>query len=428
MKCLISKIWITLIVIFNYFSCYSQWNNIDIENFYWSSYKPSICFLSADTGYIIASNYDTKQSYFYITKDSGLNWSQFDTINNCIIKGIECKYGFNLSYGTNNDEALVIIFENNNFYNKRIFQIPNYKVISEVNVVDPNNAVFYGMNADSIYELGLLTKEFDSIKFTTLKTFGNYPIDKINFFSANQGYYSIQGDLYYMNSNSISQKSSNIIDFDFHSLDSGIVIKTGGQGSVNIYKTNNKGDTWEYSTNAWISFNYVKAVMNSNSSLYIIAYWYSSGGADAYISNINLLNNTIVYFSPISLMANPPDGMDLYFFSKDQGYFVTHLGQLAITLNNGGLTSINELEQVDNPLYLYPNPCKDVLNIEINSTKIYDEKSIVILNTQGQIIKVQDLNFYQNHIKIDISDLDYGIYFLSIQEENSKYYKTFIKF
>ncbi len=96
-------------------------------------------------------------------------------------------------------------------------------------------------------------------------------------------------------------------------------------------------------------------------------------------------------------------------------------------LNAGGvwkiplslITKIGEIEH-DYKLHIYPNPSKDILNIEIDV--IYENSLITLYTITGQKLITQQLK--GNKTKIDISPLKSGIY---IVKYGSKSLSSFVK-
>ena len=89
-----------------------------------------------------------------------------------------------------------------------------------------------------------------------------------------------------------------------------------------------------------------------------------------------------------------------------------------------GISSTNNLES---NIYIYPNPAKETLNIRSELKKGIDLK-IQILNIQGQVVYDQTSYFYANgQVKINVSNLSNGLYFIYIQSHNTQVVKKFIK-
>lgn len=85
------------------------------------------------------------------------------------------------------------------------------------------------------------------------------------------------------------------------------------------------------------------------------------------------------------------------------------------------LLSSGEFSIGDNSFVVYPNPAKDVLNIT-NSNNV-DIKNISITDLNGRVVKSQVASFTQ----INVSDLNAGVYFLTIEASEGKTTKKFIK-
>lgn len=82
-----------------------------------------------------------------------------------------------------------------------------------------------------------------------------------------------------------------------------------------------------------------------------------------------------------------------------------------------GTSSINEMSNFESHS-LYPNPTKDKLNIECN-LKQNTLAQVEVLDIQGKQIKVQEfaMNKGQNHVSIDLSDVQKGIYFVRMTSD-----------
>lgn len=72
---------------------------------------------------------------------------------------------------------------------------------------------------------------------------------------------------------------------------------------------------------------------------------------------------------------------------------------------------------------IYPNPAKDIININTHNSLV---KSYKMLDVQGRSVKVSVLNDLSD-FQIDITDLDEGVYVLQLVMENQIISKKFIK-
>jgi len=94
-----------------------------------------------------------------------------------------------------------------------------------------------------------------------------------------------------------------------------------------------------------------------------------------------------------------------------------------IVIDENTTTGINEIETLNN-LKLYPNPVKDVLNIEFNTIET-NVINIQIMTYTGQIISNVNINSYagNNTVSISTADLNSGIYFVRINNKTIKFVK-----
>jgi hypothetical protein len=82
--------------------------------------------------------------------------------------------------------------------------------------------------------------------------------------------------------------------------------------------------------------------------------------------------------------------------------------------------------EADDKLYIsfYPNPVKDVLNIRFRDK---GDHTIKIFNLVGTMLKEKSVND-DNFLKMEVSDLPKGVYFISYEPLNGKMLtKTFTK-
>lgn len=70
---------------------------------------------------------------------------------------------------------------------------------------------------------------------------------------------------------------------------------------------------------------------------------------------------------------------------------------------------------------IYPNPSKNFINIDLNVDKKLDG-NLLITNTLGQVVYTNNmkLNDGENHLKLDISSLNKGVYYLILETGNQR--------
>jgi hypothetical protein len=79
----------------------------------------------------------------------------------------------------------------------------------------------------------------------------------------------------------------------------------------------------------------------------------------------------------------------------------------------------------EDKLFVYPIPVKDELNINLNSNDITNVE-IKLINLLSQTIYVKKVSNIQNNLKINLKDINSGIYYLTIKDEIKNSFK-FIK-
>ena len=113
----------------------------------------------------------------------------------------------------------------------------------------------------------------------------------------------------------------------------------------------------------------------------------------------------------------------IYFVNDTVGYVAGR--QTMLKTENGGITSgIHLNEGINNmKVIVYPNPTNNYLNIQsLNSTNI---SSIEIINMQGKL--VHNVSVLNDQNKIDVRDLEPGVYIVRIYTEKGEVVNKMIK-
>mgnify|MGYP006382308141 FL=1 len=101
-------------------------------------------------------------------------------------------------------------------------------------------------------------------------------------------------------------------------------------------------------------------------------------------------------------------------FGIANNFAMTIDANLTLSSENFGDNSLDKIA-------LYPNPVISVLSI--SNANIYEIRNVFVTDINGRKIKIQSDSFSE----IDVSDLNSGVYFLTIETDEGKSTKKFIK-
>ncbi len=113
-----------------------------------------------------------------------------------------------------------------------------------------------------------------------------------------------------------------------------------------------------------------------------------------------------------------PDSLNIVILSSDTSIFDPGSTLLVDNLYIDGTVGISHLYSNDN-VKIYPNPAKNLLNIEIPSNKA----KVSIYNSIGKMVKTFNISKQK---EVDISSLKSGIYFISITIDERRISKKII--
>lgn len=154
------------------------------------------------------------------------------------------------------------------------------------------------------------------------------------------------------------------------------------------------------------------------------------------VSHINILISTDNGVTYTSLVSNTPnDGNETVTIptSLNNTYEgrikIEAVGNIFYTVSKkltiwDPTASSDKFELAD--LKVYPNPAKDILNIEFTS-EITGKTKFDIFNLNGRLVKTVNLESTDNHYQINIQDLASGAYILIINNEGGSNSHKFIK-
>ncbi|MBA3706831.1 MAG: T9SS type A sorting domain-containing protein, partial [Bacteroidetes bacterium] len=89
------------------------------------------------------------------------------------------------------------------------------------------------------------------------------------------------------------------------------------------------------------------------------------------------------------------------------------------TLNYCLSVGIEERKKIEDAISIYPNPIKSVINLNFSLVNLSNENiSIKIFDVMGRVIKEEELSIEREKTNINANELDKGVYFLQIYNED----------
>lgn len=180
------------------------------------------------------------------------------------------------------------------------------------------------------------------------------------------------------------------------------------------------------SYNAADSFYMVPTITPAN--LTILYQWQSQSRSSAWV-NISGANSKD-YLPPSittpSVTNNYRRVVRFNFTSNGSNfYYETYSTIVSVSTPNRVRAKIEQVESIigNNEISIYPNPTST--NLNVNNVDSFDE--IKIINAIGQLIKLNVIKLNDNSISIDVSSLQSGIYYLSLENGSEKVIKRFVK-
>jgi hypothetical protein len=102
------------------------------------------------------------------------------------------------------------------------------------------------------------------------------------------------------------------------------------------------------------------------------------------------------------------------------------LSTTAVLLQSIPTTGVNEWRNKYTEMKLFPNPVENQFYISIGAT-VAEPTQITVFDQQGRRIKVIDTNFDgHSAIKVDLSSIQQGYYFLSVKSDHYNSVKSFV--
>ena len=101
------------------------------------------------------------------------------------------------------------------------------------------------------------------------------------------------------------------------------------------------------------------------------------------------------------------------------GFEGTSTGKIYFTLEQIGQLSVEDVDLGIEELTIFPNPAREQLTIELKGDRIKNNLEVQIINLAGQTVRTERINHLHFH-QTEVSDLESGIYLISIGNEEGR--------
>ncbi|MCF8232877.1 MAG: T9SS type A sorting domain-containing protein [Bacteroidales bacterium] len=196
-----------------------------------------------------------------------------------------------------------------------------------------------------------------------------------------------------------------------------------GEGVIG--KTSNNGDTWTQLLNLWnpppnleefgLYYTDIAFSPNDKNKLYVTGLK-STGSSKVCLLYYDNIGDSWNYYSSNSM--EPQQKIKCMTIRKDENVDKVYLGGKGVYLFEKPANNIDNLQQKENALNIYPNPVENLLTIDSEC----NIERVNIFNIKGEkILAVTDTK------TIDVSNLIQGIFVIKIITDKRIYRRNFIK-
>ncbi len=381
--------------------------------------------------------------------------------------------------------VLFVVFTNINLYSQLSLNSSNWKAEPgidslgglDINIINQVLAIdkefFYGDNIDWELPLEVIGNYYDKYGQPNNQTFqdASYYIDSL--FDVLAAYRGVFRKDYYKK----SEEGIFIQGYEYDSQSYFIGDLTGGPGdSLSIGNYSKKYENAFQLYNFPVSAGYSHTdsyIRDLNTSMTIMAYGLNSApaskrsyvtlqdtvvgwgtaklialGKESANNEVLIIKRKIIYLDSIFLYGQPAPAAFLSAFNLQQGAVTEVYRYIMLssnlrapmmvvsftdenmnvcssaTMNLSVLINPTSVEDnsIDSPLSIFPNPSHDFLNVNLPNDETIS--SIQILNSLGSIVyEVNNIQKINSNHRIDISNLEIGMYFIKIGNKVSKFIK-----
>ena len=235
--------------------------------------------------------------------------------------------------------------------------------------------------------------------------------------------------LHLKETNVYTKKLDSIIEYEYDDITEQLLpysfIKYSYDANNNL--TSKLKSDWNTNTNSWIFSSKYEYTYDANNNLYTYIYsnWDTSTNSWILYSKYELTYDLTIsidnVLAPYNMYVGSNNPILSYFNYNYNGSDFVLYGKEIFYYSD--ITGINELTDNCNVL-IYPNPANDYLMI---NTTINENLKIEIYTIRGQNVLSAECTNNASQMRIDISQLPAGIYFIRIANNQNNITKKFVK-
>ena len=398
------------------------------------SMQATIYFTDANTGYFFKS-YEESEQQIFKTTDGGISWTcstpeltYYGGIKSIFFTNSNTGYGVGgsgqiikykkpqqFSYSWSPSEGLNATNIPNPVAKPSITTIYTVTVTTDFGlpIVDSVKVNYNNINAIEICYV-----EFDTL---TYKNKINWSTNISEVMDSIHIYSEVSTDVWKL-IGTVSSKQNNFIDMGSNPFNQSYSYKISVKdtcGNETVYSDSHTTITllsmFDQGTNAYgFTWSAYKGINISNYYLYGV----KSDGKEIMIGSVP--GNQYFYN-----YTNPYPGFIKYFIGFNTSPCNYKSNHLVKSNYVQIFTGINDNDIINNIVSVYPNPAKDLVDINFKGFIEKDKISINLYNVTGGLIET--IPFESPLTKFDISDLSKGVYILKISNKNSVAFKKIVK-
>ncbi len=140
------------------------------------------------------------------------------------------------------------------------------------------------------------------------------------------------------------------------------------------------------------------------------------------IFNLNVYASGLPYFRVGTKLITECAPANLKFLSGPYSHSISNIEEIS----NGDYIEEKFNDQLT--VLMYPNPAKNILNIELNAKNVMEDISIRLIDVFGRQVYCKSFDGSVNQFKqpINISSIAHGLYWINIETGNQQFYEKLV--